>query len=74
MVVPSQIPREPIGDVRGSRELVELVRVDDEFGFPPEGLERLIHLLAPEDGDVPIHIAAHEESGRGDVLNLIKWG
>ena len=47
-----------------------LVRIDDEFGGDAETFEGLVHLLAAEDGDVYVDIAAEEESGGGDLGDI----
>lgn len=64
--VPGEIAVEAVGDVGGESELVILVGVDDEFSGYAEALESLVHLLAAEDGDVGVDIAAEEERGSGN--------
>jgi len=34
----------------------------------------LVHLLAAEDGDIPVDIATHEEGGGGDVGDSVERG
>src|SRR3974377_1700724 len=60
--------------MRWGLEFMILVGIDDQFGFAAKRFEGLIHLLATEDGDVPIDIFPDEESGMCDVLHVVEGG
>src|SRR5260221_11379708 len=59
--------------MRRRRESVIFAWVNDQFRLAPQSFERLVHLLATEDRDVPVYVAAHEQRGRGDIFDLIEW-
>src|SRR5260370_13760357 len=65
--VPSKVALEAVLDVRGSFKFVVFAGVDDEFGGAAEALEGLVHLLAADDGEVPVDVGGHEEGGSCDV-------
>src|SRR2546430_5084367 len=54
VVVPGEVTLESVLDVRRRLEFVVFARVDDKFGGAAQPFERLIHLLAAEDGNVPV--------------------
>src|SRR5438445_619137 len=49
----------------------KIARVDNELGGAAQPLERLVHLFATDDGNVPVNVAAHETRGRGDVVHAV---
>src|SRR6266436_1251544 len=65
--VPSEVAIKTVLDVRRRFEFVIFAGVDDEFGGAAKALESLVHLLAADNGDIPIDVAAHEKSRGGDV-------
>src|SRR5258708_5948800 len=70
--VPGEVALEAVFEVRGRGETMKFAGIDDEFGGAAEAFQRLIHLLAAENGDVPVDVSAHEESGSGDVADAIE--
>src|SRR5207244_9135587 len=72
VVVPGEVTLESVLDVRRRLEFVVFARVDDKLGGAAQPFERLIHLLAAEDGDVPVDISAHKQRRRGDVVYAIE--
>src|ERR1700683_1823783 len=57
---------EAVLNMRWRSETVEFAGINHEFGFATERLHCLIHLLAAEDGHVPVDVSAHEQSRSGD--------
>src|SRR5215472_13920724 len=72
VVVPGEVALEAILDVRRRFEFVIFARVHDKFGGAAQPLERLIHLLAAQNRNVPVAIPAHEQRRRGDAVDAIE--
>src|SRR2546430_11217827 len=70
--IPGEVAFEAVLDVGGCLEFVVLAWVDDEFGSAAEALQGLVHLFASEDGNIPVDLAAHEESGSGHIGDFIE--
>src|SRR5690348_17470572 len=58
--------------MRRGFEFMEFAGIDDEFRLSAEGSQGLVHLFAPDNRNIPVDIAAHEEGGRGDVLHFVE--
>src|SRR5580658_3258519 len=69
--VPAEVAIEPIFNMRGRLEAVELAGVHDPFCFTPHTLQSLVHLLPTEDGHIPVDVAAHKARRRGDVCDPV---
>jgi hypothetical protein len=67
---PGEIALKAVFEMRWERKFVVLARVNDEFCFEAEAFQSLVHLLSPEDGDIRINVASHEESRGGDLCNV----
>src|SRR2546425_12185216 len=63
---------EAVLDVCRRGEAVVFAGIDDELSGAAEALQRLVHLLTTENGNVPVYIAAHEESGGSDGVNAVE--
>src|SRR5579863_4866999 len=57
--------------MRGRFETVVLAGIYHQFGFAAQTLQSLVHLLAPEDGHIPVDVSAHEQSWRGDIRDSV---
>ena len=69
-VEPGDVALQPVVDVAGASEEMELGGIDDQLGGDAEGAQGLVHLLAADDGDVEVVLAAHEEGGRFDAVGV----
>src|SRR5213593_4367164 len=70
LVVPRQVPLEPIALIARPRDAVVLVRIDHELRVDAEAAQRLIHLLSALHGDVEIALAAQEQRRRLDPIRV----
>src|SRR5882672_10124261 len=61
LVEPVDVAPEPVLNVAGLGEPVELARVDDQLRIPSQAAQRLVHLLAVEQRDIEILLAAQEQ-------------
>src|SRR5208283_2028417 len=58
--VPGKKALVAILDVARCLKLMIFIRIDDQLGFAPQSLERLIHLLPTQNRDVPVDIAPNK--------------
>src|SRR5713226_1398086 len=70
--IPGEEALEAVLDMRRRSEAVIFAGVNDGVGGAAESLHSLVHLLATENGHVPIDIAAHEKRWRCDVLDMVE--
>src|SRR5438067_11827898 len=66
--VPRDVPVKAILLEAGTTNGVRLAGIDHEFRLAAEALETLIELLAAEDWDVHVGVAAHDQRGRDDLV------
>ncbi len=71
---PDEVALEAVFNVGGEDEFVVLVGVNDKFGGDAKTFQCSVYLLAGEDGDVDVDIAAEEESGSGDFGGVAEPG
>src|SRR5580658_11389500 len=71
MCVPTEVAFEPVLDMRRRPQAVVFAGVYHQLGFAAQALQSLIHLLATEDGHIPVDIAAHEQRWRSDVSDSV---
>src|SRR3989304_3163030 len=70
LIVPRQITSGAVPLVTRDRQTVELARVDDELRVDTQGLQRLVHLLAADDGHVEVLFSTQVERRRLDRIGL----
>src|SRR4051794_6287248 len=68
--VPGQVTLQPVPDVARRGDAVVLAGVDHELRVDAEAPQRLIHLLAADDRDVEVRLAAEVEGRRLDAVGV----
>src|SRR5437870_2025198 len=70
LVIPGEIPLQPVPPEAEQPDVVVLVGVDDELGRHAEAPQRLVHLLRVEERHVEVLVAAQEQRGCGDAIGV----
>src|ERR1700693_4921985 len=71
VVIPSKVALQTILYMGWRRKFMILIRINDQLSGAAQAFQRLVHLLAINDRDVPVDIAAHNQSRGGDTRNPI---
>ena len=72
MRIPGQVPLQPVFDMRRCFETVKFAGINHQLSFAPQAFHRLIHLLAANDGNIPIDFSAHEQRWRRDLVDFVE--
>src|SRR5262249_47069850 len=70
LVIPRQIPFQPVPLVARPLDSVVLVGIDDELRIDSQAPQRLVHLLAALHRNVEVPLAAEEQRGRLDPVRV----
>src|SRR5262245_59304911 len=73
LVIPREIPLEPVADVARAVDAVILIRIDDKLSINAETAQRLIPLLASGHGHIEITLAAQKQRRSLDAVGVKEW-